>query len=298
LTTAQRTGVMMFVVPALLSLLALTAPGGAPRWALGETPGGASVIGQVLASFDGDAITGRWHWRVTNDPVMGGLSSSTWAVQERVAVWNGTVVDPLALALALALAFALARSCHDVNSYALALALALTFAFALALALAHALAIALAFTLALALALAFTCTLSRAHSKVCLQTGRNASRGRRSQARSGRAPDAKRKGTSSASAEVRSAGYVGSHRALCCVRDKLPQMPQRGQQVCTGRHSKTRSLRVVFLRATSRQAVQAAQRGGRRAVGSEQLRTRCERRALVPHAVPRTGARDRRGDRS
>jgi hypothetical protein len=55
------------------------------------TGGGAPGIGQVLASFDGDANTGHWHWRLTNDPVMGGLSASDWQVKERVAVWNGTV---------------------------------------------------------------------------------------------------------------------------------------------------------------------------------------------------------------
>ncbi|KAJ1626348.1 hypothetical protein T492DRAFT_843230 [Pavlovales sp. CCMP2436] len=83
-------------------------------------------------------------------------------------------------------------------------------------------------------------------------------------------------------------------------------MPQRGQQVCTGRHGKTLSLRVVFLAATRRRTVQAAQRGGRRAVGSEQLRTRSimegfpkarvDACAPGPHAAQAAIMRRRKGE--
>jgi hypothetical protein len=49
------------------------------------------AFGQDLATFDGAKPTGQWNWRLTNDPVMGGLSTSTWAILGNVAIWNGTV---------------------------------------------------------------------------------------------------------------------------------------------------------------------------------------------------------------
>lgn len=57
-------------------------------WGVGAEP----RFGATLASFDGAEGT-TWHWRLTNDPVMGGLSTSSFSVElsRKVAVFNGTV---------------------------------------------------------------------------------------------------------------------------------------------------------------------------------------------------------------
>jgi len=46
-----------------------------------------------LLTFDGHPGTTAKRWQLTNDPVMGGVSFSTWAVNETVqlGIWNGTV---------------------------------------------------------------------------------------------------------------------------------------------------------------------------------------------------------------
>ena len=41
----------------------------------------------VLATFDGSATDHKWH--VTNDPVMGGQSKSTFAVEDGVGKFSG-----------------------------------------------------------------------------------------------------------------------------------------------------------------------------------------------------------------
>ena len=41
----------------------------------------------VLATFDGSATDRKWH--VTNDPVMGGQSKSTFAVEDGVGKFSG-----------------------------------------------------------------------------------------------------------------------------------------------------------------------------------------------------------------
>lgn len=79
------------MVVATASKLASDAP------VTGEAQSGAGAgpapFGKLLATFDGAEVTGRWHWRLTNDPVMGGLSQSTWDIRQDAAVanWSGVV---------------------------------------------------------------------------------------------------------------------------------------------------------------------------------------------------------------
>lgn len=44
-----------------------------------------------LVTFDGVKET-TWSWRVINDPVMGGLSHSTWKIANKTAIWDGEVL--------------------------------------------------------------------------------------------------------------------------------------------------------------------------------------------------------------
>ena len=59
---------------------------------------GACVLGTTeaksyvtLAAFDGKDKSTGWEWKLVNDPVMGGVSHSTWHINQTmgVAIWNG-----------------------------------------------------------------------------------------------------------------------------------------------------------------------------------------------------------------
>jgi hypothetical protein len=44
-----------------------------------------------IATFDGAEETGKWDWETVNDPVMGGVSKSSFSVEGKVGVWKGDV---------------------------------------------------------------------------------------------------------------------------------------------------------------------------------------------------------------
>merc|ERR1719421_99038 len=44
-----------------------------------------------IATFDGAAGTGKWDWETVNDPVMGGVSKSSFRVEGNVGIWSGDV---------------------------------------------------------------------------------------------------------------------------------------------------------------------------------------------------------------
>ena len=60
------------------------------RLSLSPSPDAPALSAQspvVLATFDGSATDHKWH--VTNDPVMGGQSKSTFAVEDGVGKFSG-----------------------------------------------------------------------------------------------------------------------------------------------------------------------------------------------------------------
>jgi hypothetical protein len=44
-----------------------------------------------IATFDGAEGTGKWDWETVNDPVMGGVSKSSFRVEDNVGIWSGKV---------------------------------------------------------------------------------------------------------------------------------------------------------------------------------------------------------------
>lgn len=44
-----------------------------------------------IATFDGEKSTGKWDWETVNDPVMGGVSKSSFRVEGNVGIWSGDV---------------------------------------------------------------------------------------------------------------------------------------------------------------------------------------------------------------
>jgi hypothetical protein len=44
-----------------------------------------------IATFDGAEGTGKWDWETVNDPVMGGVSKSSFHVDGKVGIWSGDV---------------------------------------------------------------------------------------------------------------------------------------------------------------------------------------------------------------
>ena len=64
-----------------LSVLSLSSP--SP-----DTPALSVQSPVVLVTFDGSSTDHKWH--VTNDPVMGGQSKSTFAVEDGVGKFSGT----------------------------------------------------------------------------------------------------------------------------------------------------------------------------------------------------------------
>jgi hypothetical protein len=44
-----------------------------------------------IATFDGAEGTGKWDWETVNDPVMGGVSKSSFRIEGQTGVWAGDV---------------------------------------------------------------------------------------------------------------------------------------------------------------------------------------------------------------
>jgi hypothetical protein len=44
-----------------------------------------------IATFDGAECTGSWDWETVNDPVMGGVSKSSFRIEGKIGVWSGDV---------------------------------------------------------------------------------------------------------------------------------------------------------------------------------------------------------------
>jgi hypothetical protein len=51
----------------------------------------AAATAIPIATFDGETATGKWDWETVNDPVMGGVSKSSFRVEGNVGIWTGDV---------------------------------------------------------------------------------------------------------------------------------------------------------------------------------------------------------------